>query len=396
MKIKTLILFFSAVAFLGVSSIAQNINTISYVPVKQGSYDKITTKSVTALATDIGNVSAKTVKVNSSKLTLETRKITFGKPVVVKGSVFSRQTAVFAVKSKITVAGVAQASGNVAANASQGATSLQATNLNMPTRKLDVGSGTIYVDGIAIPSPNCNLEWRSVSAKNAFNQDVTYNLLACQGGGGGGGGCTCSGGISPGGTQPCGGNSNCVKTCQSNCTWSACVGTPPYQWNGSACVNSGGGNLNISTRTVNVLASYKFTVINTNYAACYAKEITGSCSQVDSISYFDGGSLGYVPSSMNGPSMCQMGAEGTEGYNSGWDGGTPVVAGQCPSGTNQSICASNCSGQGCSYSCVLSASYPSFSSPYFERRCEPPCEKDRDIGCNDLSGTATILTCTRS
>ncbi len=233
MNIKTLSLLFFAVTVLGVLSNAQNINTISYVPVKTGSYDKITTKSVTALAHDIGNVSAKTLKVNSSKLTVETRKLTFGKPVVVKGSVYAQNQAVFAVKNRLAVNGVVQASGTVAANKSLGATAVQATNLNMPTRKLDVGSNSIYVDGIEIPNPGCNLEWRSVNAKNAFNQDVTYNLLACNGGVG----CQCSGGIFPGGTQPCGGNANCLKTCQSDCQWGTCVGTNGYTWTGTDCIN---------------------------------------------------------------------------------------------------------------------------------------------------------------
>lgn len=234
MKIKTLSLFFFAITVLCVLSNAQNINTISYVPVKTGSYDKITTKSVTALAQDIGNVSAKTLKANSSKFTLDTRKLTFGKPVVVKGSVYSSNPATIAVKSKLTVAGVAQANGNILANSSAGAVAVQATNLNMPTRKLDVGTSTIYVDGIAIPNPNCNLEWRSVSAKNAFGQDVSYNLLACKGNGGPS--CTCSGGAAPGATEYCGASQYCTKTCQSDCQWSTCVGNSGYTWNGSACV----------------------------------------------------------------------------------------------------------------------------------------------------------------
>ncbi len=233
MKIKTFGLFIFSAFILSVFSHAQNINTISYVPVKTGYYDKITTKSITALAQDIGSVSAKTLKVNSSRFTLETRKLTFGKPVVVKGSVYSSNPATIAVKNKLTVAGVAQANGNILANSAAGAVAVQATNLNMPTRKLDVGSGTVYVDGIAIPNPGCNLEWRSVNAKNAFNQDVTYNLLACKGGSPS---CTCSGGALPGATQYCGGSQYCLKTCQSDCQWSTCVGNSGYTWNGSACV----------------------------------------------------------------------------------------------------------------------------------------------------------------
>lgn len=351
MNIKGFILFVCCGIFCGVFLNAQSINTISYVPVKNGYYDKITTKSVTILAQDIGNVSMDTLKANSSKFTLETRKLTFGKPVVVKTSVFTNGAVVLAAKNRVAIDGVAQANGIVAANKSTGAVAVQATNINMPTRRLDVGADTVYVDGIPIPNPNCTLEWKSITAKNPMGVESTYQLLGCHGTSGGGGG-------------------------------------------------GGGGNVNVSTRQVNILVTYNFEETLRDSNICYGRAIDGKCVSISSKTYYDGGSLGYVASTMTGPSMCMMGAEGEDGYFSGWSGGTAISApAACPSGTNQTICASKCTTPGCRYECLLSESYPSSSSPYYQRRClgggNGGCEQDYALDCNADQGTATILTCSK-
>lgn len=227
MNIKCLNLLICCVLLFAVFAGAQEINTISYVPVKNGYYQKITTKSDTSLAQDIGDVSFATLKANSSKFTIETRKLTFGKPVIVKSSVFSNGAVVVAVKNRVAIDGIAQVNGIIEANKSQGAVSVEATNINMPTRRVDVTTGTIYVDGIPIPNPNCTLEWRSVNAKNTIGVDASYQLLACHGSGGGSGG---------------GGGGSTFKECSASTkpsNYKDC-GTCGVQYRGVSCNNTTG------------------------------------------------------------------------------------------------------------------------------------------------------------
>jgi hypothetical protein len=264
MKIKIVSLFVFALLVLCVFSNAQNMDTISYVPVKTGYYDKITTKSVTALAQEVGDVTVKKMKTNSSKFILDTRKLTFGKPVSVKDSVYSQGPAVIAVKNKLLVQGIVQTSGDVKANSAQNVTAIQARELNMPSRKLDVGSGPVYVDGIVIPNPgsSCTVGWKSVTAKNEAGTESTYQLLGCQSGGGG---CTCSDGYAPGATKSCG---NCgTQTCSSSCTWGACTGggeCSPGATNTGGCPNGQAGYI---TKTCNSACQW-YVSANTCQSGC--------------------------------------------------------------------------------------------------------------------------------
>jgi len=229
---------------------------------------------------------------------------------------------------------------------------------------------------------NCSTgtQTRTVTCNSSTSAWTTGTWGTCSGGG------TCAAGA----TQSCGGG-NGTQTCSSSCTWGSCVCKSGYTWNGTTCV----GNISSSTKYISILVSYEFTETGRSQNRCGQTVIYGNCSYISGKTYYDGGDLHYEQDGRQGPSMCNMGLEGTEGYSSGWDGGRQVSLPSCPSGTASSICQSACTSSSCNYSCILSESYPKSSSYYTETRCIGGCEAITPIACNDQEGSATVLVCSR-
>ncbi len=179
-------LFFTFAA-LSFTATAQVMDTISYVPVKQGYYDKISTKSKAQFATETNSVTVKSLKANSATLNIVTTTASFGKPVVVKGNLFIRPTSNTSVmKAKaVELQGEAYAGGVVVGTKAPLLTTVVARDVNLINRVVRLPlSSSIIIDGISFPAPSgCSegLEWRSVKAKNTADVLKDYTVLACKG-----------------------------------------------------------------------------------------------------------------------------------------------------------------------------------------------------------------------
>lgn len=185
MNFKIIFCFFM---FFGGSFLnAQIMDTVSYVPVKQGSYDKLSTKTNTELAKSSSGAALGTLKANSSTLVLDTTQVTFGKPVYVKGSVFTKGGASLKILGNLAI----QSEGNAFVAATLSATkaskteSVSARDLALDRKDIKLSVSTpIDLEGIAISAPSCEVEWKAVDGYNLDGMLRQYNLFACKGGGG--------------------------------------------------------------------------------------------------------------------------------------------------------------------------------------------------------------------
>lgn len=166
-----LVILFCGVLYLN----AQIMDTVSYVPVKRGSYDKLSTKSSIELSKKSSATSAKTLKVNSSTLSLNTNLITFGKPVFVRDNVFVKDMNNFVI-DKLYIQGKVSGVSPVLAKQVGGLQGVSSTNLNIPNRNINAGSNSFMLDGIAFPAPACKLKWQKVYTDKGY-----YNMLGCEG-----------------------------------------------------------------------------------------------------------------------------------------------------------------------------------------------------------------------
>lgn len=186
------IVLFSSAAFVN----AQIMDTVSYVPVKRGSYDKVSTKSSAQLATQKNYMTGKTLKANSSMLNLSTTAVTFGKPVYVRDSVFMQGLSP-AVIDKLYLQGKFVGASPIAVKTkAHGLTGVSAGSLNMPQRSINMQGNSFMLDGITFPAPSCKLKWLKVYSDSGY-----VNVLGCQGG--------CTSNI----TEPCGNCGTCTRYC---------------------------------------------------------------------------------------------------------------------------------------------------------------------------------------
>ncbi len=179
-------LFFT-LACLPFVAVAQVMDTIAYVPVKQGYYDKISTKSKAQFAAETNSASVKTLKANSALLKIVSTKVSFGKPVIVKGNIYVRPTSSQPVmKAKaVEIQGEAYAGGVVVGTKAPLLKTVVARDMNLINRVVRLSSSSnVIIDGISFPSPSgCSegLEWRTVKAKNTADVLKDYTVVACKG-----------------------------------------------------------------------------------------------------------------------------------------------------------------------------------------------------------------------
>lgn len=179
-------LFFT-LASLPFTAAAQVMDTIAYVPVKQGYYDKISTKSKAQFAAETSSVSIKSLKANSATLNIVTTKASFGKPIVVKGNIFVRPTSTQPViKAKaVEIQGEAYAGGVVVGTKAPLVKTVVARDVNLINRVVRLpSSSNLIIDGVSFPSPSgCSegVEWRTVKAKNTADVLKDYTVVACKG-----------------------------------------------------------------------------------------------------------------------------------------------------------------------------------------------------------------------
>jgi len=168
---------------------AQQIDTVSFVPVKTGYYDKISTKSVAKFSQEKSSSAFGNVTVNSSTLSLITQTLTFGKPVYVRDNVFVQGSGTgesMTVSGNMMVQGDVYANGVIASNQLPNVTKVTARNLDMQNRNvLLTTSSNLVIDGIKVAPPSVcpdGTEWKSVKAKASETDSLAlYNVLACKG-----------------------------------------------------------------------------------------------------------------------------------------------------------------------------------------------------------------------
>lgn len=184
--VKFFALFFT-LASLSFTAAAQVMDTIAYVPVKQGYYDKISTKSKAQFGAETSSASIKSLKANSALLNIVTTTASFGKPVVVKGNIFIRPTSAQTVMraNAVELQGDAYALGVVVTTSAPLLKTVVARDVNLINRVVRLSSSSnIIVDGVSFPSPTgCSegLEWRTVKAKNTADVLKDYTVVACKG-----------------------------------------------------------------------------------------------------------------------------------------------------------------------------------------------------------------------
>jgi len=215
MKLKSLTSF-SFLLCLSAYACAQNICTVSYVPVKNGYYEKIVTKSKASFASEKDSAVFGDVKTNDEYLGITTDSLTFGKPVYVRDNILSE--GVIHVTGNLYADGTVIVDGTVSADAASGVNILKATNVMMPKTKVNLGGGSFYVGGIGIQAPSCKVGWKSVSAYDTGGTLSTHYLLACVG--------AASSCQNPASAKPDG--SCCSGYRPYNSSKGKCCGTPSY------------------------------------------------------------------------------------------------------------------------------------------------------------------------
>ncbi|MDR0952664.1 MAG: hypothetical protein LBM71_00495 [Elusimicrobiota bacterium] len=155
---------------------AQTLETISYNPLKAGSYSTLVVRNNLKVAS--GNNTMISMKANNTETIILSSSLAFGRPIIVKNNVYMEAGTSLILTKDVYVRGKFFVEKIARFNLADGLSTINTTDFTAPAMNV-LALNQFVLGGVSFPAPSCKIGWLPLKAVNVYGVAGTYYVLGC-------------------------------------------------------------------------------------------------------------------------------------------------------------------------------------------------------------------------